>query len=526
MTSHNLLWDRIVIVSLVALSTIGVVVYVLSASQVHDVGFPLDDAWIHQTYARNLAEKGEWAFVPGQPSSASTSPLYTILLSWGYLWRLPFFAWTFFLGIVALFLAGWAGGQLGALLFPDVPHMRWWTGVIITTTWHLVWAAASGMETMLFAALVLVVVWLVWKYVGELDTDRGSRAFYRGCMVGLVGAALTLTRPEGIALVALAAASMLIAGRSFPNRAARRNLLLWMFGLVVAWLVVVVPLMVANWRLTGDFLPATAAAKQAEHSPISARWSLLERYGRMILPLFAGSLGLMLPGIGFAVVRLARAVRVERSNVVFVFPLVWAFVHLSAYAIRLPANYQHGRYVIPLLPVLILYGVGGTLLLVQVGRRTLAGRVLTRSLALSVMLVTVGFWWIGARQYADDVRIINTEMVATAKWVGVNLPEDELLAVHDIGAVGYFAPRPILDLAGLVSPEVVPVFRDGEALMRLMCERQVRYLMVLPDQRPVAEDDTRLGPAPIFRTHAPYAPAAGGGNMAVYEMHWTQGCAW
>ena len=36
-------------------------------------GFPLDDSWIHQTYARNLAQTGQWAFVPGVPSAASTS---------------------------------------------------------------------------------------------------------------------------------------------------------------------------------------------------------------------------------------------------------------------------------------------------------------------------------------------------------------------------------------------------------------------------------------------------------------------
>ncbi|MFN8564456.1 MAG: hypothetical protein U0703_23200 [Anaerolineae bacterium] len=46
--------------------------------------FPLDDSWIHQTYGRNLAEYGEWAFLPGVASAASTSPLYTVVLSVGY----------------------------------------------------------------------------------------------------------------------------------------------------------------------------------------------------------------------------------------------------------------------------------------------------------------------------------------------------------------------------------------------------------------------------------------------------------
>jgi len=103
--------------------------------------------------------------------------------------------------------------------------------------------------------------------------------------------------------------------------------------------------------------------------------------------------------------------------------------------------------------------------------------------------------------------------------------EDALLAVHDIGAVGYYAPRPVFDLAGLVTPEVVPVIREHDALMRMMCERGARYLMVLPDQRPAPEDDPRLGGEPIFTTGAPYAPAAGGGNMAVYVLNWGEGCA-
>jgi hypothetical protein len=152
--------------------------------------------------------------------------------------------------------------------------------------------------------------------------------------------------------------------------------------------------------------------------------------------------------------------------------------------------------------------------------------VLSRSLALALLLVTGGFWIIGARQYGADVRIINTEMVVTAKWVRANLAEDDLLAVHDIGAVGYFAPRSIFDLAGLVSPEIVPLFRDGEAIMRLMCARGVAYLMAMPDQRPVPPGDPRLGEAPIFVTGAPYAPAAGGGNMAVYRLEWPAECAW
>ncbi|MCD4687405.1 MAG: hypothetical protein K8S97_15860, partial [Anaerolineae bacterium] len=108
--------------------------------------------------------------------------------------------------------------------------------------------------------------------------------------------------------------------------------------------------------------------------------------------------------------------RSNRRTIVLLLPFVWAFVELSAYALRLPVTYQHGRYVMPVLPHLILYGVGGTFLLLRAGRRSATRRVLTRTLAMAAVGLVPGFFVIGARQYGADVRIINTEMVATAHW--------------------------------------------------------------------------------------------------------------
>src|SRR5688572_23083681 len=63
----------------------GVSVYLAFAlAQAGALAFPLDDAWIHQTYARTFAQNGEWAYRPGQPSSGSTAPLWTLLLALGY----------------------------------------------------------------------------------------------------------------------------------------------------------------------------------------------------------------------------------------------------------------------------------------------------------------------------------------------------------------------------------------------------------------------------------------------------------
>src|ERR1041385_498065 len=45
-------------------------------------GFPIDDSWIHLTFARTLAQKGHFAYgAMNSATSGSTSPLFTIIES-------------------------------------------------------------------------------------------------------------------------------------------------------------------------------------------------------------------------------------------------------------------------------------------------------------------------------------------------------------------------------------------------------------------------------------------------------------
>src|SRR5204863_910871 len=46
-------------------------------------GFPLDDAWIHLHFARNLAEGAGFSYNPGVAVAGSTAPLWTLLLAAG-----------------------------------------------------------------------------------------------------------------------------------------------------------------------------------------------------------------------------------------------------------------------------------------------------------------------------------------------------------------------------------------------------------------------------------------------------------
>ncbi|MBK6898912.1 MAG: hypothetical protein IPH09_06465 [bacterium] len=51
-------------------------------------------------------------------------------------------------------------------------------------------------------------------------------------------------------------------------------------------------------------------------------------------------------------------------------------------------------------------------------------------------------------------------LTGTGLWLRDNTPPDAVVAALDIGALGYASERRVMDLAGLVSPEVRSLGRD------------------------------------------------------------------
>jgi len=210
----------------------------------------------------------------------------------------------------------------------------------------------------------------------------------------------------------------------------------------------------------------------------------------------------------------SRPVAVLSGDLVLLAMTPWWLGYTLIYALRLPVTYQHGRYLMPAMPVLFLLGlVGSTWLLADLPLTQKWRRRLRFAAALTLAGVAVSFYALGARSYSEDVAIIETEMVQTAHWVADNTPPDALIAAHDIGALGYYADRELLDLAGLISPEVIPFIRDETRLAAYLDQSGVDYLVTFPAWYP------RLvqGRDPVHVTGGAVAPAQGGENMVVYR---------
>jgi hypothetical protein len=186
---------------------------------------------------------------------------------------------------------------------------------------------------------------------------------------------------------------------------------------------------------------------------------------------------------------------------------------LFLYAWRLPVTYQFGRYIIPAMPVYFLLSLAGMGLAIKTMPDRFPLRILGKVWVISTSAVLFLYWLIGASAYGQSVAVIESEMVRSARWVAENTDPQALIAAHDIGALGYFGGRQILDLAGLVSPEVIPFIRDEQRLEAYLDQQRADFLVTFPGWYPRLSRQAEM----VFTTQASYSPAFGGENMAVYR---------
>lgn len=464
--------------------------YLAESRRIYGLGFPLDDAWIHQTYARNLGLGGEWAFRPGEASAGSTSPLWTAMLAVGYLLGINPLLWTYVLGTSLLATAGWIGARwLGLRMRGPTPWV-WAVAVLICVEWHLVWSAVSGMEILAESVLILAVFWLM--------EAKPEKRFFLGILIGLG----VWIRPDALSLLLAASWHVLLLGNE--SRAVRiRGVVILGLGFLLAFL----PYLAFNYMLSGTIWPSTFYAKPAEYAALRQSSYLSRLLSQLRLPL-VGVGAVLLPGVVLSVVEAVRRRLWPRLAAV-----LWVIAYLGLYAFQLPVGYQHGRYAMPTVAVLLVVGLEGLMGWARPRANSMAIRVLSGAWIASTAVVAAAFWVVGMTAYARDVAIIETEMVAAARWVAKEIPAEAVVAAHDIGALGYYGEREILDLAGLVSPEVIPIVRNEPALADYLDRQGADYLITFPGWYAELIEGRQV----IFSTKGGFSPAQGGENMHVYQ---------
>lgn len=486
-------------------------------------GWPLDDSWIHLVFARSLAAGDGLSYGGGPPVPASTAPLWTALVAALSLLPGSLFAWVKLAGIAAQVAAVDVAFRLGRALDLSLGRATLAATLVASSGW-LVWSALSGMEISL--AVLLVLAGLLRHVEERRDADRPPLSL---ALFGLAA----LARPEALLLLPLALADRLLVLRRREDDALAAVAPPWRRVLIgaLAALLLIGAVAFVHWTLWGSPLPTTLAAKSGGE----AAWRLELRFVRGIAGiLFEAQPWLLLLAAGGAVELLRRTGGARDRGLLlplWVLALPVASVVISS-GEGLPVG-NFGRYLFPLLAPLALLAVLALEPLaagrwpLRLGPLRLPGRALGLALLLlpsATGLIAAGRTYLQARANVDDSD------VAVARWIHERVPPEATLALCDVGAVKYLTPNPILDLAGLVHPEVIERIRRARreegldwppVVMRWLEERRPDYVVLYPRWLPLLEREPARFPV-LLRLRIPDNVTMAGDELVVYATPWTR----
>ncbi|TAK34072.1 MAG: hypothetical protein EPO21_10845 [Chloroflexota bacterium] len=531
-----------------ALGTIGAVSAALVAlflvreqGVVGALGMPLDDAWIHFNIARNLATGQGFSYNPGEPTSASTSPLWTALLALFYLATGQFVVPAVVLGVF-FYLACNVAVYYVTLSMKSDRKLALVAAVFVAVTGRWVWASFSGMETTLFTALTM------WGLL--LFTRPGLRRTPTLALGSILLALAALARPGGFVLLGMvigwSVLSLLVQPGFFSHRPVLLHLckpktILPIMALIGALVVRLAYTVSTGGGVFGNTFMAQSLPQGA--GPYTGPrlfpdlWYLRNAVQSLRTDDFL--LGLLIP-VGVVLwIRLARHNRSVRSLAAL--SLLW-FVALPLFNSMVAPNLRHHeRYLMPLIPWAILFGTFGISALVEltVGgwwRRRIpwvrfqvsAGILfaLVTAVTLGDALLDATRW---ASQYAGDVRSIQRVQVEMGRWIRDNTPPSAYIALNDIGAITFISNRRVLDTVGIAEAGILPYLaEDGrQGVFEYLRQKRPDYLVVWPEWYPemaaMADIFTPIHSIEVGDwPGATRQPMQGGDVMVVYKARWPE----
>lgn len=507
---------------MIALSYLLVGVYLTREKNDGHVGALLDDTWIHVRFADHVAQGEGLSYNHGEITFGATSPLWIFVLAGVYVLTAP----PVMSQIDITILMSGVGYLLAVA---SITGFGWWltrrawvgfaAGLITALTGRFVWMGLSGMEITTFTMLCIIAI---WSHAHDMQEKRTF-----GWRTGILVALATLARPEAYLLAVFISAEAFVLA---PLRdSASRSV--WWRQVRAGWRgIVAYGLLAGSYPLaallqTGYPLPNTFRAK----SQFGETFPTLpdDLYWQPHVDFGVAFIGLALIGTLFG---LWKARRAEGTSVVAAaWHLVFVFGVLLLGSDRFVAN--HSRYVAPAIPFQALAAVIGIWAIAEIVKRlwaTAYARLAT--VALVAMMAVITFtrgYDIGPPQVANDVYQLRKMHVAAGYWFKNTTTPDQLIALNDVGAIIHISDRRVLDLEGLVSPEVIDATYDTEdhtcehdlQLARLMLKQPPRFLAVFPWFYPCLTNwQGALQAQHQFIITGPTVIA--GGNLVVYEPLW------
>lgn len=474
--------------SIAILSLLLSFIYIYSANGAnHILGFPLDDPWIHLTFAKNLVDYGSFSYFKNEMATAgSTSPIYTLLLAAGFLITSNEMVLSYILGMAFFVLSSMFFYKLSSFEFAKENVYALIASLIFIVDKWMNFVSVSGMETTMFIFILIATAY-----------------FYRQKKVVPFGIFLSLimwTRPDGIAFIGALAVDIMV-----QNYLSKSDKSIKIFskqdyikiGIIAS--VFLALYFVMNLSLSGSLLPNTYNAKLTYYAPEFRSRSEFLKFE--VWDYFTkGSYGIIMIGffIGFYFTLSDFFKKKYNSNFLYIV-FIAAFVFIYWY--KLPYAHRFGRYLMPIIPFMIIVSSTGFRDIFK----SLGGFLKNRTIAVygTVMILLVigavsfNNYFDNKNSYIEECKYINDRQVEAAKWITANTNENDIIATHDVGAIGYYSKRKIVDVAGLVTPELITKISDAnyvDQMKQYLNKNGVTYVAFLREWYRVVNQN------PLFST--------------------------
>lgn len=443
--------------------------------------FPLDDPWIHLQFAKNLNQYGSFSYYKDEMvTSGSTSPLYTFLLFIGFYFTDYEFILSYFFGIVSFICS--------IIFFYKILNIDFGNSNLISISgttlfsfmWFLQWSALSGMETTTMIFFLLAAIYFYKKNSFKL--------------FGICSGMLVWLRPEALIFYGIIIIDLLY--KKFVFKKIKNEVDTSQFkAAVIINFVFLITYFAFNYFISGTIFPNTFAAKTKYYSGNAVSF-----FNQVFTFFTQPELILLCIFNLVALIVILKNFFLKKHDRMFIY-MGWLSGMILAFSIFLPFLYQRGRYLFPVLPAFIILGIYGLIntwkFLGKFIRAFSFERSYIFSLSIVLLIITVQSITYLVKLsdvYVEDVRYIHDRQIITAKWIKENLPENIIVATHDVGAIGFYSGRKIVDMVGLISPDMIPNIGSFDKLKIFLDKNQTTHLAVLRNWFHVVNQN------PIFST--------------------------
>jgi hypothetical protein len=491
------------------------------------VGFAMDDSWIHVAVARNFANGEGWGIVPGKMLSVSTSPTWTLLLSFFFLFFINPIKIAFLSSILSMAFASMLCYTLVWKL-TERKTLACLALFLFVTNPINIWGVASGLELPL--ALATLMLALDAFYLSEPDSKM------RRIWVPICCALAAVTRPELFILIPLC---ILDTGRViYASTGRMKEAIVTMATQAAVSLAALLPYFLFNLASHGKIFPATYYAKTivrgvglsaalADGSLKAVQQSMIYdplRQVFQIIDMLKGQNVVLLLLVTPALLAFAKpfATKFTRNGLLlplalFVIPWVMGMSSPS----RLMSNHAD-RYFVIFPPLAIIMGCLSLKLLVDNARLRFLPYFCMFLMALAPWRTTQPIM----RHIGIDAESTQRLYVEMPTWLRDNLDPKAKLAVNDIGGIAYHAPRELIDVMGLASPEVWPAIQRGygkpvpvQRMREYLKQQKIEYVILSPKYYPELTDDKSTF-EPIKEWREGYEHGRLISPQVLYKVHW------